>query len=64
MGTKPIKSLGDAEFVVSIDDGYCEWSYKIEAPGNFSIHNLIEKLCEATGAQVPEGTVRRPWKPE
>lgn len=57
----PKNTLGDEEFLVSIDDGWCEWSYKIKATDDFSIHNLIEKLRQSIGAEVPEGVVRRPY---
>lgn len=46
-------------FIVSIDDKFCEWSYRLQLSGDISIHNIIEKLCEALNIEPPEGKIRR-----
>lgn len=53
-----------ATFIVSVDDEWCEWSYKIKASDKLSIHDLVTKLCEAVGARVPKGKIRRAYTPK
>lgn len=35
----------DGVFVISIDDGYCEWSYDLEIDPSNSISNIIERIA-------------------
>jgi len=62
IGSELSGGLGPAEFLVSIDDGFCEWSYKLKLSGDLSIHAIAEKMCDALGTGVPCGEIRREWK--
>lgn len=52
------------EFKVSIDDGYCEWTYPINLDENFSISTVYSKICE--GLEIKEDSkncyVRKVYK--
>lgn len=49
----------NCKFIVSVDDGFCEWSYELELPNNVCISEVVESLCLSFGIQKPEGTCRR-----
>lgn len=44
-----------AIFTVSVNDGYCEWSYPLLISNEMSIYAVMEILCAALNIEVPEG---------
>jgi hypothetical protein len=44
---KKSKKPKKGQFIISIDDGYCQWEYPIITKEEFSIENIYEILCGA-----------------
>ncbi len=50
-------------FLISIDDGYVEYSYTMHAGKDLSIANVHEKIARALNCKRTDGTMRsRHWK--
>jgi len=45
-------------FAISINDGYCEHTYKIKPDGELSIHKLMKKICKKLKVDMPDSTLR------
>lgn len=41
------KDTEKGKFIISIDDGYCQWEYPIITKEDYSIENIYEILCKA-----------------
>lgn len=37
----------DIPFKISIDDGYCEWTYPIDIDNDKSIDQIYQQICKA-----------------
>lgn len=46
-------------FAISIDDGFCEWSYKLQISKEASIHDVAEAIAKAFNVKLPRGKPRR-----
>lgn len=54
-----VGELQTGEFAISIDDGYCEWTYKMYLSRNTSIAEIMDKIGLALKTDRPSGTLRR-----
>lgn len=50
----------EEEFKISVNDGFCEHSYKLNIPckDSLSISDVIKGICKHFGIKVPESTLR------
>lgn len=48
------------KFIISVNDGFCEHSYKLSIPckDSLSISDVIKGICKHFGIKVPESTLR------
>ena len=47
------------EFLISINDGYCEWTFAFYLGGDHSIQSIAEAIHESLGGKQDNGTLRR-----
>jgi hypothetical protein len=45
-------------FAISINDGYCEHTYKIKLDDEPSIHKLMKKICKKLKVDMPDSVLR------
>lgn len=46
-------------YAISINDGYCEHTYKIKLDDDeLSIHKLMKKICKKLKVDMPDSTLR------
>lgn len=50
----------EGKFKISVNDGFCEHSYKLSIPckDSLSISDVIKGICKHFGIKVPESTLR------
>ena len=50
----------EGKFKISVNDGFCEHSYKLNIPckDSLSISDVIKGICKHFGIKVPESTLR------
>lgn len=55
--------MEENQFIVSVDDGFCEWSYTIDVGDkSMSIHKIVACLCGGLGIQIPTPVQRRKFE--
>ena len=50
--------------VISIDDGYAEWSYHIKPRKSYSIDDICRRICRALKAKKTKGRIRTTYECE
>lgn len=50
----------EGKFIISVNDGFCEHSYKLSIPckDSLSISDVIKGICKHFGIKAPESTLR------
>ena len=50
----------EGKFIISVNDGFCEHSYKLRIPckDSLSISDVIKGICKHFGIKVPKSTLR------
>jgi len=43
---------------ISINDGYCEHTYRIKLNDDLSIHKIMKKVCKKLKVDMPESKLR------
>ena len=46
-------------YIVKIDDGFVEWSFKLEGSEEYSIQDLVNAICENTKLRETRAEVLR-----
>jgi hypothetical protein len=58
MNKKPRHSRKKHTFKISIDDGYCEWTYPLTISESYSIYKIMARISAAFRQKMVEGELR------
>lgn len=54
-------STPTSKFRISIDDGFCTWTYDFDLPGELCINDIVTTISKAHGAEPVKRELTRGW---